>query len=204
MTVVFQFGLPMIRRLFTILAAISLLLCLATAVLWVMNYSRCSRIAWGPFHRAADPNAKSVWGLFMDEGKWVWVRLDFSSEGFLSEGGFASNLPEATLLTLEQEAGPLSVCDSNGFRIQHGLLRGVIPYRVVAAPGWSIVAATAALPAAWAFGFARRFRSRTRARGGRCLKCGYDLRGTPRRCPECGAPDRVQSTIRSDSPCANC
>jgi hypothetical protein len=50
-------------------------------------------------------------------------------------------------------------------------------------PAWPGAIALAVLPAVWLSQAARR---RRRARTGRCLTCGYDLRATPDRCPECG------------------
>jgi hypothetical protein len=41
----------------------------------------------------------------------------------------------------------------------------------------------------------RRDLLRKRARQGLCPRCGYDLRGSPERCPECGR-ERVQSEIQ--------
>jgi hypothetical protein len=49
-------------------------------------------------------------------------------------------------------------------------------------PMWALLLPTAILPAARAW---RRL-ARRRAPG-LCASCGYDLRATPERCPECGA-----------------
>jgi hypothetical protein len=49
-------------------------------------------------------------------------------------------------------------------------------------PHW-FAAALFALPAP---ALARRLLARRRASLGRCVRCGYDLRATPHRCPECG------------------
>ena len=53
----------------------------------------------------------------------------------------------------------------------------------VAVPYWSLWILTALLPVRWLWG---RHVHRRRSHAGRCCSCGYDLRATPDRCPECG------------------
>lgn len=48
-------------------------------------------------------------------------------------------------------------------------------------PSWFLVLTTAIAPLLWL----RMFRRQTRT-AGHCPSCGYDLRATPNRCPECG------------------
>jgi hypothetical protein len=61
--------------------------------------------------------------------------------------------------------------------------------RLVSIPWWSMTLLTAVASAALA---ARALRHRGRLHSGRCINCGYDLRATPGRCPECGdAPERL-------------
>jgi predicted amidophosphoribosyltransferase len=52
-------------------------------------------------------------------------------------------------------------------------------------PWWVILLGVCVMSGMW---FRRWFveRARMRAGLGLCSKCGYDLRATPERCPECG------------------
>jgi hypothetical protein len=50
-------------------------------------------------------------------------------------------------------------------------------------PYWFVLGSLAALPLAWIASFARR---RRRIAANLCAECGYDLRASPSRCPECG------------------
>ena len=51
-------------------------------------------------------------------------------------------------------------------------------------PYWFLSTATAVLPLAWGV---RALRARRGRREGLCRRCGYDLRASAGRCPECGS-----------------
>ena len=52
-------------------------------------------------------------------------------------------------------------------------------------PHWFIALLAALLPA-WRFGGFKRRRRRSRLAHNLCVNCGYDLRASPDKCPECG------------------
>ena len=58
-----------------------------------------------------------------------------------------------------------------------------IPGRAVFLPLWCVAAATAVTPLLWVH---RRHRRKLREVTNLCVSCGYDVRATPARCPECG------------------
>jgi hypothetical protein len=69
-----------------------------------------------------------------------------------------------------------------------------IAWGVAIVPRWLIIAWGVPTLIWWAWDTTRERRRAHRLATGRCLACGYDLRGTPERktCPECGAEQETR------------
>ena len=91
---------------------------------------------------------------------------------------------------LVSQGGGLTLCRMEGPWFFSGPSTGgkIVPRynasKVLGVPHWACVVAAGVLPITWCF---RARSSRRRRSRGLCLHCGYDLRATPDRCPECGA-----------------
>jgi hypothetical protein len=83
-----------------------------------------------------------------------------------------------------------------GFYYQDTNFPSPIGFRVhkVTVPIWFLSATFAAGGIPLALALRRSARRRHRRRHGQCARCGYDLRASPERCPECGAmPHKVEA-----------
>lgn len=182
------------RRVFTLCSAMSLLLCAGACLFWVRSYSTWDRLF---FNRAGGNDC----GVFSGRG---------SVEAWVDEyrGPHDGSFEWTTVVPFDPAAAaaPIPYDDIVGriplgtwtedYRVGGlGLLFVRRTYKdpfeppqrrwcVRVAYGW-VLGTTAVLPLAWAAG--RRRRS-SRRRRGLCLRCGYDLRASPERCPECGTP----------------
>lgn len=81
-----------------------------------------------------------------------------------------------------------------GFQYVHFVpQRGQHPKTIwlVLLPYWFVIGALAALPLAWIAAFIKR---RRRLVAKLCVECGYDLRASSERCPECGTITKSKGT----------
>ena len=145
------------RRLFTFAAAFSALLCVATVVFWV----------WSEVAAQLDffvvQSVNSSYGLGTERGALI---------GFLQRERPSYRDPDP---------GDVQIVGA-GFRYLRITSDGMRRWNLVLS-SWLLASVFLVIPIAWS---ARHRRDRRRARTGACAVCGYDLRATPGRCPECG------------------
>lgn len=182
---------PMPRRVLAVLSLFSLLLCLATVVLWVRSYwvsygllevqylpldpslSTYDGLPPRATQRVRDINAARGGLLVFQSYRAVGADIAgvISGRHWLHRpSSTAPSVPNRFHFTFERKQ------DQFGRYIRLQL------------PFWGLVLMCAILPASWLLSARRRWRREWRERSGQCVRCGYDLRATPGRCPECGAP----------------
>ena len=192
----------MLRWARTILVGISLLLCLLTIVSWVWSYwytvDACR--GWGD----------KQYELGLDGGQIVGVRFRNwpRPTGLRIEWGPRDVPPPRRSSTRPASNwGPLGIgwithsySHVLGFGWATGKYWPPISWHFVTMPlfqrlempCWFLVIVTGSLPAFRIAGiYYRRQRNRRRQQHGLCPACGYDLRATPDRCPECGTATKA-------------
>jgi len=158
------------RIIFNTLAAISLLLLLAVAGLWIDSYFAYGVLGY--------EGSSWVLGGMSDGGQCAI--LCGSSEMGDAAGGWLTGHSEAGGGSLNAFVSPYSV----GFGGAWGFeLHSAVLY-VLVVPHWSLLLLLAGLPVMWMI----KWRKRRRFGPNVCDRCAYDLTGNQTGiCPECGA-----------------
>ena len=204
------------RRVLNLLMVLSLLLCVAACVLWVGSYER----VYAAVYQSPRVNLvewHSIWavvgGSVFYEGFTQQYRVPPNSPP-PSDTGFRYHPPNnlhpygaEVFVRAYKSQGDGVLLDRVGFHLAHSVYGdSAVPelkhYRrtVVQIPLWSMAVLSAVMPLSVFF---RRITNRRLAQGLFCPSCGYDLRATPARCPECGAaapaPSRPEASAPSPS-----
>jgi hypothetical protein len=168
-------------------AAVSALLFLATCVLWVRSYRQAEVLDELRRDRYSSWCLYDIWWM---RGS-VAITKTYLGPNNMPPADFGSRL---NFQTLEGEPG--TVQSFFGFNDSiFGYSPPSQPYAAYGVwfPFWLAVAAFAIIPSLRIAAIANRIRHKNRKRAGLCPSCGYDLRATPGRCPECGAIPKTKA-----------
>jgi hypothetical protein len=179
------------RKLFNVLAVVSLLLCVATVAFWIRGQWQCDQVNWFSDNYCANfssansvivmmigPNYRGPYAMPPIGNGWRYMHYPAQTSG---QEVVRCQIP----LAKYHRWGWLGFAyDPNSLVTYNGPPKSIYySSDRIYFPHWSLAAISAILPATW---YLRSRRERARRRIGHCVKCGYDLRATPEQCPECG------------------
>jgi len=196
---------PLRRIIFDALTVVSLVLCMVAAALWVRSYFVFDAVA-GCVRETL--TSGTYVQAFSAGGTITLRRFD------LTLTGATAPPPEYRLRDLlhfdvgqqrhwtRGDPGPwaqdrfhylvgFSSWDGTYRRLSLRDVTMVERDRGITLPHWLPMVFAAAAPALW---WRASRKGRMRRHAGLCVTCGYDLRGTPDRCPECGGIPKCITT----------
>jgi hypothetical protein len=170
------------RFLLNAFAALSLMLGAATVALWVRSYRVADAWGWSSGQRSVQCGIASG-------------RLRIDTTRLADEGGSwgAPSLAHSRYPAADDPPGrrlPASL-GNLGFAVEHRIKSKNYESFLVLVPLWAPLLILCGAAAVFRRSAKRSLREQRR-RAGACPDCGYDLRATPDRCPECGTIARRQ------------
>jgi hypothetical protein len=179
----------LLRILFNAATLLSLLLLVAIAALWIRSHWVEDRIDW----RRRDGlralhTAPGHLVLALDLANWSGQPPDYYGVKYTSEAPTPVETDILSMFVLSIGPRDTFVTWNRagfGWYLWRSASPGGASIARLVVPLWSLAVAGALLPVFW-LGMKHHARVRRRRRSGLCPHCGYDLRATPERCPECG------------------
>lgn len=180
------------RRVLNLVAALSLVVLVGTAALWVRSYwhvdvvGRRGRPTAGHWqrrgHAMSGVGSLSVeWSLGQVEPGPSRAPAGWGYESWPVRPGWTGRSWHGFAYDVESWDNSPVASDGRAMPV-----RMVYLHRVVV-PHWFVLLSAATPVALWLRHSARRRRADSRLRQNLCPACGYDLRASAGRCPECGA-----------------
>jgi hypothetical protein len=194
----------LIRLAFNLAAGLSLLLCVTASTLWLRSGWRAEYVQYSVPPTGVPPGQRPVYARVFKAGSYggvLWIEW-WPAEQMFAEPWYAAGWSSGT--------EPWGACGWRGLVVPDAgwwawnkpwafaAISGFPPIEGTFRVSWLAYIVAFAIPPVTHLFLWRRKRRRRRL--GLCDACGYDLRESPERCPECGAANRRRRVATPANP----